>query len=137
MTKFAVSLQLFAMLSAHAADASPRTWQPLILKGASLTQLLGQRIDRLEVLAVGHGKLEPIPFQVDQALPGGSLALGEEAEPSADDSSGVLERDDELVMMVSDLGECSINPDGLAPGRWRSKLRIRWTVPSAMPTSPP
>jgi len=115
-TKFAVGWQLLVMLWVQAADASPRTWQPLILKGASLPQLLGQRIDRLEVLVVRQGILEPIPFQVDQALPGGSLALREGPEPSADHSSGVLERDDELVMMVSDLGERCLNLDGLAPG---------------------
>lgn len=115
-TKFAVGWQLLVMLWVQPADASPRTWQPLILKGASLPQLLGQRIDRLEVLAVGHGKLEPIPFQVDQALPGGSLALREGPEPFADDSSRVLGRDDELVMMVSDLGERCVNFDGSAPG---------------------
>src|SRR5689334_11317694 len=46
------------------ANSSPRRWQPLILTGSQMPQLLGQPIDHLEVLSVQGGALKAIPFQV-------------------------------------------------------------------------
>lgn len=51
------------------------------------------------------GKLVPIPFQVDERLPDGRFALPDGPHPIADDSPGMLDRDDELLMMISDLGD--------------------------------
>jgi len=49
--------------------------------------------------------LTPIPFQVDEVLPDGRYALADGPEPLADDSPGILDRDDEIAMMLSDLGD--------------------------------
>jgi hypothetical protein len=90
------------------ADLSPRHWQPLVLKGSQMPQLLGQSIDHLEVLSVQGGALKAIPFQVDKVLPDGSFALPDGPGPQADDTSGILDRDDQVVMMLFDLGRrCS------------------------------
>ena len=62
-------------------------------------------IDRLQVMASFGGRLKPIPFQVDEVLPDGRYALPRGPEPLADDSPGIYDKDDELVLMVSDLGD--------------------------------
>jgi hypothetical protein len=115
---FAVPI-LTILLSAGFAHASPgsRYWEALILKGAQLPTLIGASESYFEVLAVRDRKLEPIPFQVDEVLPDGSFALPDGPEPSADDSPGVLDTDDEVAMMISDLGaRAKTDTAGMPPG---------------------
>jgi hypothetical protein len=96
-----LAIIVFLPVKAH---ASPRLWQPLILKGSQVPQMLGDREKLFEMLAVHHGKLVPIPFQVDEVLPDGAYALPKGMEPVEDDSPGILDRDDEIVAMLSDFG---------------------------------
>jgi hypothetical protein len=110
----AVPLNARATSKARVAAASPASgasatassrWRAIVLKGASVPQLEGAKEDQLEVLAIHHGRLAPIPFQVDEMLPDGRYALPDGPEPLADDSPGILDRDDEVAMMLSDFGE--------------------------------
>src|SRR5437016_2509917 len=94
---------LATLLSARISDASPRTWQPLIVKGSQVAALVGMRIDGIEVLAMGRTGLEPIPFQVDEVLPDGRYALPDGPDPVADDSPGIVDPNDEIVLMISDM----------------------------------
>lgn len=103
-----------AFVSAPARGASPADvaplsasarWRAVVLKGAALPQLNGAEETHLEVLAIHGGRPEPIPFQVDEMLPDGRYALPDGPEPLADDSPGILDCDDEVAMMLSDLGE--------------------------------
>ena len=50
-----VALWLFAVLCASRVWASPREWQPLILKGNQLPALSGVDIGHLEVFARMYG----------------------------------------------------------------------------------
>ena len=102
---FAIALVILTLFHTALASASPRTWQPLVIKGAQIAQLCKQPINQIEVLAVRSGQLEPIPFQIDQVNPGGAYVLPNGSEPIASTHPGVLAPDDELVMMVPDLGE--------------------------------
>lgn len=104
---------LFLLALPASVNASPRLWQPLMIKGATLPQLLGQKIDHFEVLTLREGRLVPIPFQIDEVLPDGSFALPNGPEPVTGDRSGILHRDDEVVMMVSDLGSRAERPGAL------------------------
>jgi hypothetical protein len=88
-----------------AAMAAPRDWQPLVLKGAQIPALLGNPVARVEVLAIHGGKLGPIPFQIDQVAADGKYALPDGPEPTLDDNPGILDSDDEVALMISDLGE--------------------------------
>ncbi|HZO83364.1 MAG TPA: hypothetical protein VFB33_16845 [Candidatus Binataceae bacterium] len=85
-------------------SASAR-WRAVVISGAAVAQFVGVDESHLEVLAVHDGRLEPIPFQVDERLADGEYALPDGPQPVADDSPGILDRDDEIAMMLSDLGD--------------------------------
>ncbi|MGH7917227.1 MAG: hypothetical protein ACREQE_07140, partial [Candidatus Binataceae bacterium] len=103
MKKFALTA-LVILWWTTGAWASVRGWQPLILKGSQLPQLLGARENRFEMLAAHSGKLAPIPFQVDEVLPDGRYVLPHGKAPVKDDSPGIFDRDDQVVVMLSDFG---------------------------------
>ena len=86
-------------------------WQPIVLKGHSLPQLVGTSASRLEVLAVHDGHVEPIPFQVDPVLPDGHYVLSNGAGPAVARGTDALGRDDEIAMMLSDLGDRASAPN--------------------------
>lgn len=106
---------LMIWASAH-GDATTRSWQPLVLKGRQLGQLLGSKETSLEVLAIHNGKLVPIPFQVDEILPDGKFVLPNGPEPVAPDNPGILDRYDEVAMMICDLGKRADKGVALPPG---------------------
>jgi hypothetical protein len=78
-----------------------------VLTGSQVPQLIGVRQDHLEVLAIQGGKCVPIPFQVDKRSPDGSYAMPHGAEPISVSKPATLERNDELVLMMSDMGSKS------------------------------
>src|SRR5258708_35850006 len=82
------------------ADSSAPNWRTIVLKGAAMPQLVGAPESHLEVLALHDGRLAPIPFQVDEVLPDGRYALPDGPEPLSRDSPGILDRDDEVTMML-------------------------------------
>jgi hypothetical protein len=100
----AAAFLLLALLHPAAAYAAARLWQPLVLEGKRFPALLGSPITKFEVLAVHGGKLVPIPFQIDQMGTHGKCALPDGPEPTAPRDPGHLAPDDELAMMISDLG---------------------------------
>jgi hypothetical protein len=87
------------------ASSFEADWRPIVLKGGALTQLLGRPESHFEVLALHDGRLEAIPFQIDAVQPDGHYALSDGSQPTSARGTDVLERDDELAMMLSDLGE--------------------------------
>lgn len=104
------------LLAAGRVVASPRSWQPLLVRGAQIPQLIGQRTSRFEVLAAHGAALEPIPFQIDEIANDGTYALPDGPEPTVDESPGVLDSGDEIAMMMSDLGGRAPHGAVLPPG---------------------
>jgi hypothetical protein len=100
-----VAVWLVSALCAFPVSASPREWQPLILKGSQLPALSGVDIGHLEVLTVHSGKAEPIPFQVDEISHEGSYALPEGPAGMPGKPRPTFSSDDEIALMLSDLGE--------------------------------
>jgi hypothetical protein len=99
---FGILISLLAFASRSAAVDS-RSWEPLVLRGAQLPQLLGVREDRLEVLAIRHGACVPIPFQVDKRRADGRYAMPDGPYPIIRDQPGTLRDSDELVLMAADM----------------------------------
>jgi len=99
---------ILLLLAAGRAPASPRSWQPVLVRGAQIPQLIGQRTSRFEVLVAHGATLDPIPFQIDEVANDGTYALPDGPDPTLDETPGVLDSADEIAMMMSDL-------DGRAP----------------------
>ncbi len=117
LNPFALVTALVAVIVTIApAWASPRSWQPLLLRGKQLPQLLNVPVRRIEVLAVHHGKLEPIPFQVDSVLTGNMYDLPQGPNPTAAEGVQAIGPEDEISMMMFDLGERVAGPDELPAG---------------------
>lgn len=105
-----------------AVSASPRTWQPITLKGAQFPALCGVPTNRLEVAAIHAGTPEPIPFQVDEVTANLRYALPSGPRPTPERSPNVLDSRDEIVMMIGDFGERAKDPALLAPGAFEIEL---------------
>ncbi len=97
------------------ADSSGLNWRAIVLKGAAMPQLIGSSENHLEVLALHDRRLAPIAFQIDEVLADGRYALPDGPEPLSDDSPGILDPDDEISMMLSDLGDRVSSPRDLPP----------------------
>jgi len=67
-----------------------------------LSVLVGRPVRQVEVLAEHHGKLEPIRLQLDQRSADGRFLLPSMLQAPA--ATKALSPNDEVVMMVSDLG---------------------------------
>jgi hypothetical protein len=110
-----VAVWLVAVLCASRVSASPREWQPLILKGRQLPSLSGVDIGHLEVFAIHGGKAEPIPFQVDEVSHEGNYRLPDGPEGTPGNPRRTFSPDDEIAMMLSDLGEKGTGTAELPP----------------------
>jgi hypothetical protein len=111
------------------AVTSPRSWEPLVMAGAKFPQLLGVREDRLEVLAINHGRCEPIPFQIDERRGDGRYVMPNGPLPVASDEPGILRASDELVLMVTDMASSGAHNQCLKTGT----LEIEATDPLGGP----
>ena len=100
------------------ATAAP-DWRVIVRKGAQIPSVLGTAERRLEVLSLHQGDLEPLPFQVDDVTPDGSYALPYGLRPVVDDRVRILNRRDDIVMMLSDFGQPR------RPSRWVAVARTR------------
>jgi len=77
--------------------------------------MVGQQEDHLEVLAYRKGRLDPIPFQVDEVLADGEFVLPNGPHPVLREPIGIFGANDEIVMMTSDLGDRVIDRGMLPP----------------------
>jgi hypothetical protein len=116
-------LLVVGLFSATPAIASPRTWQPLIIKGSQVPQLIQRQLNQFEILALHQDKLVPIPFQIDQINRDGSYALPDGPQPVPSTHPGVLGATDEVVMMIDDLGERAHADTALPPGALEIEMR--------------
>ena len=125
LTLSRIVFSILALLAIPSASvASPRTWQPLIIKGSQVAQLCKRPLNQFEVFAMRDGKLTPIPFQIDQINPDGNYVLPEGPEPIApsDPGVGVLDANDEIVMMIADLGERAKTDAALSAGAFEIQM---------------
>jgi hypothetical protein len=84
----------------------------LVITGELLPGVLGERLERICVLAEQEGSLDPVTFQIDELTPDRSeYILPEGPEPNTDKSDRVLSPQDEIVLMVKDLGD-QVEPEG-------------------------
>jgi len=102
-----------------------RSAGPVIVRGELLTQMLGMPLEGFRLFSGRQGVWVPIPFQIDEVDAEGLFVLPEGKHPNRDegrrgkerDRHGILDSNDELVFMASDLG------DRLCAEPWPSDVR--------------
>ncbi|MDD5224379.1 MAG: hypothetical protein PHE84_10335 [bacterium] len=95
----------------------------VLARGKILKNNLGKDIGQMGLLAFHKGKLEPIPFQIDEMNPEGDWVLTQVPpelkntglKPEKDDDDGSLDANDELAFMARDAGD-RVKKESLPPG---------------------
>lgn len=77
----------------------------VVMTGAQLPNALASKIDKLRLLAVKDGKLEVIPFQIDERTPSGTYAFDKGGDTKKDTDQRTFDTNDELVFMARDSGD--------------------------------
>ena len=106
-----------ALLSSPDAHPGKKTMtreeDAVVIRGRDVMKNRGQRIDRLALLAKAQGRIQPIPFQVDEINADGEWVLPDvppylkvKSSPvEQDEDRGALDENDELVFMLRDSGD--------------------------------
>jgi hypothetical protein len=102
----AYTIVFFLLLSYNSSSAQiSRPYEPIVITGDSLTQFLNKEINNLFLYSYNaeEDNWRLIPFQIDEVNPAVSDS-GKYFIPE-DTLGGLLDTDDELVFMASDLGD--------------------------------
>jgi hypothetical protein len=105
-----------------------RSEDPVIVRGADLPGMLGRRMEGLRAYALRGSTLRPIPFQADEFDKKGVIVSPEGKDPNKDEDEGLLDANDEVVMMAMDLGGRA--PRALQPRGARAAVEIEVADPA-------
>ncbi len=89
-----------------------RRYDAVIIKGENLGPLQGESTFNIRVFSYENGQFQPIPFQVDERNPNGDYALPSGPGAFTDLDGGLLDYNDELVIMARDAGNRAENDPG-------------------------
>ncbi len=115
-----------------------RQFDHIVVKGSDLKQNLNKHIPSMRLYAFRNGKMQPIPYQIDEitadgdwVLPYKSPYLNKKQEAKSklirEDSHLVMDENDELVFMITDIGD-KADPD-IWPESWSHADEIILTDP--------
>src|SRR5690349_15768450 len=76
-----------------------------LVEGRQLPSLLQHSTSTVQVYAFHGDKPQPIPFQIDERDDHNRWALDQGRQSKSDDSPGVFDENDVLVLMHRDLGQ--------------------------------
>ncbi len=121
-----------------ARNTITRQFDHVIVRGSDLKEHLNKSIPLMRLYALKDGKMQPVPFQIDEitddenwVLPYKSPYISEKMSSKAklikDDPPEVMDENDELVFMITDVGgkaEPAVWPSG-----WLSADEITLTDP--------
>ncbi len=90
-----------------------RTEDFVVVRGSAIKRNLDQDIERMALLACINGKIQPIPFQIDEISSEGEWILPNyppylkkpKKRIDRDEDQGLLDENDELVFMIRDSGD--------------------------------
>jgi len=100
---------------------------PVVIRGEGLLRLAGRPLAALRLVAWQGGRLQPIPFQVDEYTPDNRKVLPLGERNNRQEGNGRLDPQDELVFMAHDLGDRA--PREPWPPGVRAGLEIQVTDP--------
>ncbi len=93
-------------------DTLQRRYDAVIIKGEYLGPIQGMPISSLRLFSYKQGQFHVIPFQVDERDPSGEYVLPSGPQVIEDVDKGVLDYNDELVLMARDAGDRAPNGPG-------------------------
>jgi len=102
---FLTAVLSFFRFADSARAQLPYREDAVVVKGAQLSSLTGKELGSFSLMRWRGGKLEPIPFQIDEKTKEGAFVYpnGQKKNPQA--GNGKLDAQDELVLMAWDAGE--------------------------------
>jgi len=77
---------------------------PVVIKGKEVPELVNQPVENVSVMVVRGGRMQPIPFQIDEMDQKGWVYLPEVSPNKAAGTHGKIDSLDELVFMYRDAG---------------------------------
>ncbi len=93
-------------------DTLQRRYDAVIIKGEHLGPIQGTSIASLRLFSYRQGRFYVIPFQVDERDPAGEYVLPSGPKVIEDVDKGILDYNDELVLMARDAGDRAPNGPG-------------------------
>ena len=82
----------------------PRPADPIVIKGEDSPKLLGATDGELRVFAERDGKLQPIPYQMDERNQWGEFVIVHGKRVVPDEDKGKFDENDEIVFLGRDIG---------------------------------
>jgi hypothetical protein len=76
----------------------------VVLKGEEVPEFAGVKEDQIRVFANKTGRLEPIPYQMDERNQWGEFVVVKGARVVLDNDDGALDENDEIVFLTRDIG---------------------------------
>ncbi len=77
---------------------------PVILKGESLSPLLGVPVGKIFIYTVHEGRLKPVPFQIDRRDRKGEFQIPLTEKERKKEGRALFDENDECVFMTGDVG---------------------------------
>ena len=123
-----------AALAADPPATAPKTivrsFEHVVMKGEALPANLGQPIPLMRLYALREGKMQPVPYQVDEITEDGTWVLPSQSPylsrkqagkmvMAVDEPPDILDDNDELAFMMADTGDRA-PPSAWPPGVLRS-----------------
>ncbi len=106
-----------------------RTVDPVIVQGKELPGMRGRPLAGLRAFALRDGRLEAIPYQIDEFDEKGRITCPEGKDPRKDEDEGHLDSNDEVVVMAADLGDKA--PRRVFPTDARAASEVRVQDPTS------
>ncbi len=109
------------MIPSGRADLK-RSFDVIIMQGEQIPGLCGKAREKIRVLALKDGLLEPIPFQIDERNKENELVFSHGPMASADQDPA-FDGNDLLLFMASDMGD-QASAEGVAlPGSYAEEIK--------------
>ena len=115
----ATGAQPKGMFSRHA--------DPIVLKGEQVPKFEGAMEDMLRVFANTTGRLQPIPYQMDERNQWGEFVVAKGKRVVPDDDDGAFDENDEIVFLTKNLGNKT--PKDQWPSGYKEAYEIEVTDP--------
>ncbi len=79
---------------------------PVVMTGAEIPELKGRNVAEISLLSCTEGRIRPVLFQIDEFTDDGRIVPNVfKGEAVKDSTPGVIDENDEIVLMARDLGD--------------------------------